>query len=74
MFGASVSTIILILMLAYSAYRLVYMVERLNPTITKTTLIRSEADDLPYRPQDSGFDFAFAMNSPLDPSIGFFTA
>lgn len=71
--GAFVSWIILAMMAAYSAYRLVYFVNRWNPDITKTTLIRGAAEDLPFSPGESGFDFAFGISNDLSPDIGFFT-
>lgn len=50
------------------------MVNRFNPTVSKTTLIRPSSEEEPFRPQDFGFSFAFGLNNKtLDPSIGFFT-
>lgn len=71
--GATFTWLIFIVLLAYSGYRFFYLVNRFNPTISRTTLIRSTEDDLPFRPQDTGFDFAFALDSYLDKSIGNFT-
>lgn len=73
MCGAFISWIILFIMLAYSGYRLYFMVNRMNPTITRTTLIKTPDEDVPFRPQDTGFDFAFSLTDRLDPSIGHFT-
>jgi len=61
MIGASLSWIILVIMLAYTSYRLFYMVNRLNPTVTRTTLVRGAGEDEPYTPTDSGFSFAFGL-------------
>lgn len=72
--GASLSWLIMAVMAAYTFYRLYYMAARLNPTITKTSLIKGPDEDLPFSPQEKGFDFAFGLNNPLDPSYGFFTA
>ncbi len=71
--GASVSWIIFIVIIAYSAYRLVYMVERRNPSVARLSTIRPPEEDLPFKPQDMGFDFAFGLDQPLDKSIGYFT-
>ena len=60
-------------MIAYTLYRLIYMFNRMNPDITRTTYIKSADQDLEFRPQETGFDFAFTVSSPMDPSIGFFT-
>jgi len=64
----------MLLLTAYSLYTLYYMINRLSPSITKTTMIRPSDEEEPFRPQDVGFDFAFGLGSDLDPSIGFFTA
>lgn len=60
-------------MLVYTGFRFYYFVNRLNPNIAKTSLIRDAAEDLPFNPVEMGFDFAFGLQKPLDPSIGFFT-
>jgi hypothetical protein len=36
-------------------------------------MIRGASEDQPFSAIDMGFDFAFGLNQPLDPSIGFFT-
>jgi hypothetical protein len=36
-YGASFSMIITLMMLAYTAYRTFYFINRLNPNVTKTT-------------------------------------
>jgi len=72
-FGASVSTVLILILLAYSAYRLFFLVNRFNPTVSKTTLIRDPEEDMPFRPQDFGFDFSFGLVKQLDPSYGYFT-
>lgn len=45
MVGATLSWLILIMMIAYSAYRLYYMINRLNPSVGKTTLIRGADEE-----------------------------
>ena len=72
--GASISWVIVIIMLAYTIFRLHYMVNRLSPSIAKTTLIRDPNADAPFKPQETGFDFAFGLGKPIDPTIGFMTA
>jgi lipopolysaccharide export LptBFGC system permease protein LptF len=49
-FGASVSTILIVILMAYSAYRLFYLANRYNPTVSRTTLIRPPEEDEPFRP------------------------
>ena len=71
--GALVSWVILFIMTAYTVYRLVYMVNRWNPSVAKTTLIRSAEEDEPFNPTESGFDFAFGLLKDLPKEIGFYT-
>ena len=61
-------------MLGYTTFRLHYMVNRMAPTIAKTTLIREPNADEPFKPQETGFDFAFGLGKPIDASYGFMTA
>ncbi len=49
------------------------MVSRNNPSIAKYSLIRLPSEDVPFSPQESGFDFAFGLSKQLDPSIAYFT-
>lgn len=61
-------------MCAYTVYRFIYMIGRVSPNITKTTLIRPPEEDEPFRPYETGFDFAFGLDGPsLDPHMGYFT-
>ncbi len=71
--GASVSLLITLMMLAYTLYRFYYFVERENPTVSRTTLIRTVEEDEPFNPMEKGFEFAFGLKALLPPSIGFFT-
>ncbi|TNV82719.1 hypothetical protein FGO68_gene2428 [Halteria grandinella] len=71
--GAFLSWIILLIMAAYTIYRLIYMVNRWNPGVAKTTLIRGADEDEPFSPSESGFDFAFGIGKDLPKDIGFFT-
>ena len=68
-------TLVLIaIMVAFAAFKFVDLFKRLNPTVAKTTLLRSPQQDTnPYRPQDQGFDLSFGLVAPLDPTIGYFT-
>lgn len=72
--GAAVSTVILVLLIAYTIYRFYAMTNRLSPLMSLTKLIRQVEDSEPYRPQELGFQFGFGLKAPLDPSIGFFSA
>jgi len=49
-FGASISWVILVIMIAYTAFRGFYLINRLAPGIAKTTLIRPPDEDITFRP------------------------
>ena len=59
--------------MAYTIFRVHYLVNRMAPSINKTTLIRDPSTDAPFNPQETGFDFAFGLGKPIDPSYGFMT-
>jgi hypothetical protein len=48
--GASISWIIMIIMLAYTIFRLHFLVNRYAPNIARTSFIRDPAEDAPFRP------------------------
>ena len=48
--GASLSWLIMLVMIAYTIFRLYFMVNRLNPNISKTSLIRDPNEDSPFSP------------------------
>ena len=74
MLGATFSILIKGLIFGYFIFRLVWMVWRMDPLFTMSSLrIGPDEDDL-FKPQESGFNFAFGLQSPLDPKIGYFTA
>ena len=73
MFGASVSWILRIFITSFLVYKFIVLVSRKNPSVTRTTGIRSPEEEEVFRPQEQGFDFAFGLRKPLDPSIGYFT-
>ena len=49
-FGASISFVLLLILLAFSCYKLYYLVNRFNPNLSKTTLIRQPEDEKAFRP------------------------
>jgi hypothetical protein len=62
MFGAILSTLLLLLLLGYAFYRLAFVIERAHPVVSISSLIRPSTYDIPFSPQDYGFDFAFSLN------------
>ena len=59
--GASVTTVLGTILLAYFAYRSNVLVNRLSPLILKYSLSYNMTEVEEYRPQDTGFDFAFGI-------------
>jgi hypothetical protein len=74
-FGATVSIILRVVLLAYAINRLYEIIVRKDPVVTVTSLVHSleESANVGYRPQDTGFDFSFGLINNLDPTYGFFT-
>ena len=71
-YGAFVSAVIILTLLAYTGYKIDEVIQRKSPTVSKTTSLVSEIDAAkPFSPQELGFDFAFGLNNPLDPSLGY---
>ena len=68
-------TIILIaVLISFTALKFIQLFQRLNPTVSRTTVLRPESQDgVGYFPRDQGFDLSFGLNQPLDPTIGYFT-
>lgn len=72
-YGATVSTFIAFVMLAFSTFRFIQFVTRYDPAISMTSSRRKPSEDPVFRPQESGFEFAFGLSKPLSPSVGYFT-
>ena len=73
MLGASVSFLLILLLLGFSIFKAYYLFSRFNPEVTKISLLRDMSDGTVFKPQDTGFDFAFGLNTVIDPQIGHFT-
>eukprot|EP00347_Sterkiella_histriomuscorum_P017701 403348330 len=71
--GAVVSFILILVLTGYGAFKAYYLFSRFNPEITKISLLRDMSLGEVIDPSSSEFDFAFGLNSELDPSIGYFT-
>jgi hypothetical protein len=70
--GSLASLIILMIVLAFTGYRLDILVSRKHPNVTEQILMKDLNLEEPYRPQEDGFDFAFGLGAPLDPTYGTF--
>lgn len=63
----------MLILFAFSIYKLYYLFNRYGAQLSKTTLIRLPDEEESFRPQDGGFDFAFGLKNKLDPQFGYFT-
>ena len=71
--GAVVSSVVLLVMIAFSIKQLYVFVNKQDPTVSTQVYLAdlNKADALV--PQKYGYDIAFGLNKTLDPSIGYFT-
>jgi hypothetical protein len=70
--GAIVTCLILGTLLAFAVYRLFILTTRLDPDVSKQSFI-SDLDLEPAMILDEfGFNLAFGLKNPLDPSVGHF--
>lgn len=70
--GALVSIIVLLTMLAFSAYRCVVFVTRDGPELSKQSFTRDLDHEEALVPRDYGFNIAFGLKRPIDPNYGQF--
>lgn len=72
--GAIVTCIVLITLLAFAAYKMEILVSKKGSDVSKQSFIK----DLNVEPEmilsEYGFNVAFGLKKPLDPSIGKFIA
>ncbi|CDW84258.1 UNKNOWN [Stylonychia lemnae] len=68
--GASVSIIVIAVILAYAIYRAFILVTLGDTQISKKSFLRDLDTVGPFSPQNQGFDFAFGIGKPLDPTYG----
>lgn len=58
----------------FFSYKTYNLLNRLNANVSKQDYVMNLNTQGPYQPQTMGFDFAFGIGGPLDPSIGYYTA
>lgn len=73
LFGAFVSFILILILLAFFIFKAYNMFKYIDPQITKVSLIRDMNDGFIYQPQNYGYDFGFGLDSTFNSSIGYFT-
>ncbi|CDW91220.1 UNKNOWN [Stylonychia lemnae] len=72
-FGASVSLVLILILMLFGVYKFVYLVNRWNPNVIKTSFLRDLKEEPAFRPQDLGFDFAFGIGEEIPANIGKFS-
>jgi len=73
MLGAISSMILIMILAAYGSFKAFYMFNRMNPNISRVSLLRDMSDGEIFKPQEFGFDFAFGIGSHLNESFGYYT-
>lgn len=72
--GAIATLCVCTVLLSYAIYRSVILFNRINPETNKNSLMRDLDHAGPLMPGLLGFDFAFGIGQPLDPSYGSYIA
>lgn len=72
MFGATMSYIIIVIVLYFAYKKIDILAHRLNPTVMSTSFSRDLDAEDPYRPQDIGFSLGFGVQGGFDSSIGYY--
>lgn len=72
--GAVMTILVFLMLLAYTTFRAVILLNKINPEISKKGMIRNLETTEAINPFDFGFDFAFGLSQPLDPSYGSYIA
>ncbi|TNV83870.1 hypothetical protein FGO68_gene6300 [Halteria grandinella] len=77
--GTIVSIVIIAILLAFSAFKLFILTNRINPNISQQSFLRNLQEEEEFRPYESDpslttgkFDIAFGISQPLDPTIGYY--
>ncbi len=72
--GASVSIVVFAVILAYAAYRSLILFTLEDTKVSKKSFLRDLDQEAPLRPFDMGFDVAFGIGAPIDPSLAYMSA
>lgn len=73
MLGASVSFVLMLVLIGYGIFKTTYLFSRFNPEITKISLLKDMSLGEVFDVSESDFYFAWGLTTPLDPTIGYFT-
>ena len=70
--GAMTSLAVMLTLLAFATYRMIILVTRDNPNVSKQSFMRDLDVENPLLPADYGYNLAFGLPNPMDPSFGLY--
>jgi hypothetical protein len=68
--GAMASLVVILTLLAFATYRIIILVTRDNPNVSKQSFMRDLDAVEPLLPADYGYNLAFGLAKPMDPLFG----
>ena len=68
--GAMASLVVIVTLLAFATYRTIILVTRNDPNVSKQSYMRDLDGADPLLPADYGYNLAFGLPKPIDPSYG----
>lgn len=71
--GAAVSLAIIVILCVYFGYLLFLMITRQQTIVASSEFVLDLNMEESFTPSSVGFDFAFGIGAPLDPTIGYYT-
>ena len=70
--GAVVSVVVLLVIFAFSIYRCITFINRLDPNLSKQSFMRDLDSEGPLLPSKYGFNIGFGLKRDIDPTYGRF--
>ena len=68
--GAIASLVVMLTLLAFATYRMIILVTRDDPSVSKQSFMRDLDAEDPLLPADYGYNLAFGLAKPMDLSFG----
>ena len=68
--GAMASFVVILTLLAFATYRMIILVTRDDPNVSKQSFMRDLDAEDPLLPVDYGYNLAFGLAKPMDSSFG----
>jgi hypothetical protein len=66
------SLAVMLTLLAFATYRMIILVTRDDPNVSKQSFMRDLDVEDPLLPADYGYNLAFGLPKPMDPSFGLY--